>query len=209
MATEPLPRRLTRRLVQLYVGLALYGISMAMMVLSTLGNMPWDVFHQGLAGHTSPSMGAWVVIVSGAVLLLWIPLRVRPGLGTISNALLVGLVLDVALRLVDEGPDTLAARVLLLVSGVVVNGLATGLYIGARFGPGPRDGLMVGLAARGLSVRVARTAIEVAVVAIGAVLGGTVGVGTLLYAVAIGPLAHRFLPIFEVAGATPDGPQRA
>lgn len=197
-ATAP-PRRLGRRLVQLYAGLVLYGTSMAMLVLSGLGNMPWDVLHQGLALQTALSIGAWVVIVSGFVLLLWIPLRVRPGLGTVSNVLVLGLVLDLVLALV-EPPDAIAGRVALLLGGILVNGIATGMYIGARFGPGPRDGLMVGLAARGWSVRVARTAVEVLVVLAGALLGGTLGIGTLLYALAIGPLAHVFLPVFEVPG---------
>ncbi|MCW2920599.1 MAG: hypothetical protein JWL76_473 [Thermoleophilia bacterium] len=191
------PRRLGRRLVQLYVGLVLYGVSMAMLVLSTLGNMPWDVLHQGLARQLPLSIGAWVVIVSGVVLVLWIPLRVRPGLGTISNVLILGVVLDMILDAVDA-PGGLTARVALLVGGVAINALATGLYIGARFGPGPRDGLMIGIAERGHSVRRARTAVEVSVVAVGALLGGTLGVGTLVYALTIGPLAQVFIPIFHV-----------
>lgn len=188
---------MTRRLAQLYVGLVLYAVSMAMLVLSTLGNMPWDVLHQGLARQGAFTIGTWVVVVSGIVLLLWIPLRVRPGLGTVSNVLVLGVVFEAILRVVDA-PDSIAARIALLVAGVLVNGVATGMYIGARFGPGPRDGLMTGLADRGISIRVARTAIEVAVVAIGAVLGGTVGIGTLLYALAIGPLSHATIPWFHV-----------
>ncbi len=188
---------MTRRLAQLYGGLVLYAVSMAMLVLSTLGNMPWDVLHQGLARQGAFTIGTWVVLVSGVVLLLWIPLRVRPGLGTVSNVLVLGVVFEAILRLVDA-PEAPLARVALLVGGVLVNGLATGLYIGARFGPGPRDGLMTGLADRGIPIRVARTGIEVVVVAIGAVLGGTVGVGTLAYALAIGPLSHVFIPWFRV-----------
>ena len=187
---------MVRRLVQLCVGLVLYGVSMAMLVLSSLGNMPWDVLHEGLARQLPGTIGAWVVIVSGVVMLLWIPLRVRPGLGTISNVLILGVVLDLILAVVPE-PDLLPTRVALLVGGIVVNGVATGLYIGAHFGPGPRDGLMLGIAQRGVSVRAARTFVEVSVVALGALLGGTLGIGTLLYAVAIGPLAQRCIPIFD------------
>lgn len=185
-----------RRLVQLYVGLVLYGVSMAMLVLSSLGNMPWDVLHEGLARQLPGSIGTWVVIVSGVVMLLWIPLRVRPGLGTISNVLILGVVLDLILAVVPE-PELLASRVALLVGGIVVNGVATGLYISAHFGPGPRDGLMMGIAQRGVSVRAARTFVEVSVVVLGTLLGGTLGIGTLLYAVAIGPLAQRFIPVFD------------
>ncbi|MCW2928155.1 MAG: hypothetical protein JWM86_2123 [Thermoleophilia bacterium] len=197
MATAEPPRRLRRRLAQLYAGLVLYGVSMAMLILSSLGNMPWDVLHEGIAEQAPLGIGAWVVIVSGVVLLLWIPLRVRPGLGTISNVLILGVVLHLILRFVEE-PHHVVARISLLAVGVVLNGVATGLYIGARFGPGPRDGLMIGLAARGWSVRVARTAVEVGVVAIGAVLGGTLGIGTIAYALAIGPLSQWFIPMFRV-----------
>ncbi len=191
---------MARRLVQLYVGLVLYGVSMAMLVLSWLGNMPWDVLHEGLARQLPWSMGTWVVLASGVVMLLWIPLRVRPGLGTISNVLILGLVLDLTIRFVGE-PDHLSSRVGLLACGIVINGIATGLYIGANFGPGPRDGLMLGIAQRGVSVRVARTAVEVTVVVLGVLLGGTFGFGTLLYAITIGPLAQRSIPIFDTRAA--------
>lgn len=199
-------RRLGRRLVNLYLGLVLFGVSCGMIVASGLGLGPWDVFHQGLSQRTGISLG-WVVVGVGLLLLLlWIPLRQRPGLGTISNAVVVGLMIDVTLALLSQ-PGSLAGRVGLLLGGVIVNGIATGLYIGAGLGPGPRDGLMTGLAARGHSVRVVRTAIELTVLAVGWWLGGTVGVGTLLYALAIGPLAHYFIPLLAVdqpAASEPD-----
>lgn len=185
------------RLFNLYVGLVLFGVSMALMIRAQLGLASWDVFHQGLADRTGLPFGWLVIGVGAVVLLLWIPLRQRPGLGTVSNVIVVGLTVDVALPLLPQ-PGQLAVRVGLLAAGILLNGVATGLYIGARFGPGPRDGLMTGLAARGHSIRVMRTAIELTVLAIGWLLGGTVGVGTVLYAVAIGPLAHHFIPRFTV-----------
>ncbi|MEV0734058.1 hypothetical protein [Polymorphospora sp. NPDC050346] len=194
-------RRLPRRLVQLYAGLALYGASMALMIESTLGLNPWDVFHQGLAIHTGLSIGTASILVGAVVLLLWIPLRQRPGLGTVSNVVVVGLAVDATLALLPT-PRAMAVRILFMVVGIVANGMATGLYIGARFGPGPRDGLMTGWVARrpGRSIRMVRTVIEVTVVTVGWLLGGTVWIGTLLYAVSIGPLAHRFIPLFTVPG---------
>ncbi|HEU5107082.1 MAG TPA: hypothetical protein VFT95_00755 [Micromonosporaceae bacterium] len=199
--------RRVRRFVQLQVGLAAYGVSLALMVTAGLGLDPWDVLHQGVSEATGLRFG-WVVNVVGAlVLLLWIPLRQRPGVGTISNVLVIGPVADAALAVLPE-PRHLAARVGLLVAGVLLNGVATGLYIGARLGPGPRDGLMTGFVARrpGRSIRLVRTAIEVAVLAVGWLLGGTVGVGTAVYALAIGPLAHVFIPLFTVAPASRSRP---
>ena len=184
---------LLRRLVRLYLGLLLFGLSIALMLLSRLGLDPWDVFHQGLAERTGLRFG-WVVIgVSAVVLMLWIPLRQRPGVGTVSNVVLVGLAADAALALLPE-PRQLVARSIFLAAGIAVNGVATALYIGAGLGPGPRDGLMTGLAQRGHSIRVARTSIEVLVLVAGWLLGGTVGIGTVAYAVSIGPLVHYFLP---------------
>ena len=198
MTTLALRRTLGRRLVNLYLGLVLFGVSCAMIVASGLGLGPWDVFHQGLSKQVGISLG-WVVVGVGAlVLLLWIPLRQRPGLGTVSNAIVIGLVIDATLAFLNQ-PVSMAARVLLLVGGVLFSGVATGLYIGAGLGPGPRDGLMTGLAARGHSIRVVRTALELTVLLIGWILGGTVGVGTILYAISIGPLAHFFLPRLTVA----------
>lgn len=186
--------RTRRRLVQLFIGLFLYGISMAMMIRSTLGLDPWDVFHDGVVRRTGLSFGTVVILVSVVVLLLWIPLRQWPGLGTLCNAVVVGVATDAGLLLIPA-PDALEVRIPLLVAGIVANGLAGALYIGAQFGPGPRDGLMTGLARRtGHSIRLVRTGLEVTVLAIGWLLGGLVGIGTVLYALAIGPLVQLFLP---------------
>ena len=192
---------LLRRLLQLCAGLSLYGASAALIILSELGNDPWDVLHQGLSRQTGIGTGLWVCIAGALVMLLWIPLRQRPGLGTLSNVVVVGLVLELCLAAFEPARDP-AARWTFLVSGVLLNGVATGLYIGARFGPGPRDGLMTGLAARGMSLRAVRTGIELTVLAAGIALGGTAGVGTVLYALAIGPLAHVFVPAFTIAPRT-------
>ncbi|MEV6513330.1 hypothetical protein AB0M61_45435 [Streptomyces sp. NPDC051642] len=194
--------RLGRRWVQLYAGLALYGASSALLVVSGLGLEPWNVLHQGLAELTGLTIGVVSIIVGAAVLLLWIPLRQRPGLGTVSNVFVVGLAMDGTLALVPDAHG-LAVRIPLLLAGIVLNGAATGLYISANFGPGPRDGLMTGLHRRtGRSIRLIRTAIEVTVVATGFALGGTVGIGTLLYALAIGPLAQLFLRVFGAPSAS-------
>lgn len=195
-----LRHRPVRRLTQLYGGLALYGISMALMIRSGLGLNPWDVFHQGLSLLTGLSFGTVTIAVGALVLLLWVPLRQRPGLGTMSNVIVIGLVVDAALAVLPAG-GPLAARVGLLVAGILLNGAATGLYLGARLGPGPRDGLMTGYVARrpGRSIRLVRTAIEATVLTLGWLLGGTLGVGTVAYAVTIGPLAQLFLPMFTVA----------
>lgn len=190
--------RLAIRLPMLLVGLFVYGASMAMVVRATLGLIPWDVLHVGVSRHIPLSFGTIVVGVSLLVLLGWIPLRQMPGLGTIGNALLIGPSADLVLSILDE-PSHLAWRIALLVSGVVLNGVATGMYIGSQFGPGPRDGLMTGLArVSGRSIRLVRTVLEVTVVAVGWLLGGAVGLGTAFYAIAIGPMAQLFLPIFTV-----------
>jgi uncharacterized membrane protein YczE len=188
---------MSRRLVQLYVSLVLYGVSMALMIRSELGNMPWDVLHQGLAEQLGLPFGVVIVLVSALVMLAWWPLHERPGLGTISNVAVISVVIDPALALVPESGD-LAGRVSLAVAGVVLNGAATAAYIGVHFGPGPRDGLMTGLVrVTGASVRLVRTTIEVAVVVTGFLLGGTLGVITVLYALAIGPLTQLFLPLLS------------
>lgn len=198
--------RLTRRLVQLYIGLTLYGFSMALMIESTLGLDPWDVFHQGVAERTGLSFGTVVILVGAVVLLLWIPLRQRPGIGTVSNVVVIGLVVDAAQALLPT-PSVLAARIGFLVAGILLNGVATGLYLGARLGPGPRDGLMTGYVARrpGRSIRLVRTGIEVTVLLVGLLLGGTAGLGTVAYALAIGPLAHLFIPMFHVPPTGSEG----
>lgn len=195
--------RPARRLTQLYAGLTLYGVSMALMVRSGLGLDPWDVFHQGVARQMGLSIGTVTIAVGALVLLLWIPLRQRPGLGTVSNVVVIGLVVDAALALLPDRGG-LPVRVGLLVVGIVANGAATGLYLGAALGPGPRDGLMTGYVARrpGRSVRLVRTTIEITVLALGWLLGGTVGVGTVAYALAIGPLAQLFIPLFAVPART-------
>ena len=191
------------RLAQLYGGLLLYGVSSSLLVLAGLGLDPWDVFHQGLSRTFGLAIGTWAILVGVVVLLFWIPLRQRPGIGTVSNVVLVGGTMDVVLGQV-HAPHALAARIACLACGVLLNGVATGAYIGAGLGPGPRDGLMTGFAARGHSIRLVRTAIEIAVLATGWLLGGTVGVGTVVYALAIGPLAHVFVPLFARGRPTPE-----
>ncbi|MEU0961327.1 hypothetical protein ABZ328_17610 [Micromonospora aurantiaca] len=194
-----LRHRPVRRLTQLYAGLVLYGVSMALMIRSELGLDPWDVFHQGLARQTGLSFGTVTIAVGALVLLLWIPLRQRPGLGTVSNVVVIGLVVDATLTVLPPG-EGMPACVALLVAGIVANGAATGLYLGAGLGPGPRDGLMTGFVARHprFSVRLVRTVIEITVLALGWLLGGTVGLGTVAYALTIGPLAQFFIPVFAL-----------
>ena len=193
--------RMLGRLVQLNVGLFLYGFTMAMMVEATLGLDPWDVFHEGVASRVPLSFGQVVIVTGAFVLLLWIPLRQLPGLGTVLNVVVIGLAADFGIAVIAQ-PDQLVWRVLLLVGGVVGNGFAGALYIGAALGPGPRDGLWLGLVRRtGRSIRFWRTTIEVTVLIIGFALGGTVGVGTVLYALTIGPIVQFF------TGVVP-GPQR-
>jgi uncharacterized membrane protein YczE len=195
---------MARRLVQLYAGLALYGVSMTSMVHARLGLDPWDVFHQGLSRHIGLRFGTTTIVVGAVVLLLWIPLRQLPGFGTLSNVVIIGLVVDLTMPVLPH-PGAVLPRVALLVAGIVGNGIATGLYIGAGLGPGPRDGLMTGLARRGHSIRLVRTGIELSVLVVGFVLGGSVGAGTVLYAVSIGPLAHVTIPLFERPAPEPRG----
>lgn len=193
-------RRLGRRLLNLYAGLVLFGVSIALTVRAGLGLGSWDVLHQGLARQTGLPFG-WIVNGVGAlVLLLWIPLRQRPGFGTASNVVVVGLSVDATLAVLPA-PRQLPLRAALLATGIAAQGIATGLYIGADMGPGPRDGLMIGLASKGLSIRLARTSIEAAVLVTGWLLGGNVGVGTVLSAVSAGPLAHFFIPRLRVRRA--------
>jgi uncharacterized membrane protein YczE len=192
------PDRLTRRLLQLYAGLAAYGASMALLVRSTLGNMPWDVLHQGLARVLHLSLGTLTVIVGALVLLAWVPLRQRPGLGTVSNVVVIGVVVDAVLAVLPA-PSALAARIAFAAAGIALNAVVTALYIGARLGPGPRDGLMTGIVARtGWATRWVRTSIEVAVVLTGWLLGGTLGPATVAYALLVGPLVHPLLPLLRV-----------
>lgn len=192
-----------RRLIQLLLGLSLYGVSLALMVRANLGLDPWDVFHQGLAQRLGWSLGTVVNVVGALVLLLWIFLRQRPGIGTIANIFVLGTVADAVLWLLPP-VTALPLRALLLISGVLLNALATAAYIGAGLGPGPRDGLMTGLVRRtGRSVGWVRTSIEVTVLAVGWLLGGSVGLGTLAYALLIGPLVQVLLPLLTVPEAQP------
>jgi uncharacterized membrane protein YczE len=184
-----------RRIPQLLAGLWLYGASMALQIRATLGLDPWDVLHEGLTKITGLSFGTITALVGLVVLLCWIPLRQRPGVGTVSNVIVIGVAVDVSLAILPN-PAELLPRILFLAAGIVLNGLAAAVYIGARLGPGPRDGLTTGFCARtGTSLRLVRTVVELTVLAIGWLLGGTIGVGTVLYAVTIGPLTQAFLPL--------------
>lgn len=190
-----------RRTAQLLVGLVLYAASIALIVHAALGNMPWDVLSQGLGRRLGWSLGTATIVVSVVVLLLWVPLRQRPGVGTLANVVVIGVLVDPCLALLGRLPDPLplGARVGLTAAGVLVNGLATALYIGTRLGPGPRDGLMTGLVARTRwPVGLVRAGIEGLVVLSGWLLGGRVGLGTLVYAVVIGPVVHLLLPVFTL-----------
>jgi uncharacterized membrane protein YczE len=189
----------------LLVGLTGYGFSMAMMVRAGLGLDPWDVFHQGLAMHTGMTIGLASAVVGVAVLLAWIPLRNRPGIGTIANVVVIAVTVDLGMLFMEE-PTSMPVRIAMMVGAVVLNAFATVLYVGAGLGPGPRDGLMTGLVVRtGLSVRLVRTGIEATVLAVGWLLGGTVGVGTVLYAFGIGPLVQFFVRITPARFLTVSG----
>lgn len=197
-----IPDRPVRRLTQLIVGLCLYGVSDALVVLSGLGVEPWDALSQGLSRSVGLGIGMWTNITGALVLLLWIPLRSRPGLGTVCNVLMVGTAMDAVLTWCPA-PDALWLRWALLLGGVLLNGIATGAYIGAGLGPGPRDGLMTGWAARGHSIRAVRWIIELTVLVAGFLLGATLGVGTVIYALGIGPLAELFIPALAIDPAAP------
>jgi uncharacterized membrane protein YczE len=200
------PVRMSRRLAQLCVGLVLYGLGMALQIRATLGLDPWDVLHQGLTRWAGLSFGTIVIATSLVVLLIWIPLRQRPGIGTILNTVIIGVVVDAALAVLPE-PRALALRWTLLLAGVLVGGLATGCYIGAGLGTGPRDGLMTGFTRRtGRSIRLIRTLIELTVLAAGIALGGSIGPGTVIYALAIGPLAQLFLTRLRLPARKPPRP---
>jgi uncharacterized membrane protein YczE len=201
--------RLPRRLTQLFAGLVLYGVSMGLMIRGALGLDPWDVFHSGVTSHVPLSFGAVVTLVGFVVLLAWIPLKQAPGLGTIANVLVIGAATDATLALTPK-PSDLAVRVVLtLAGGVLLNGIAGAMYIGAQLGPGPRDGLMTGISRRtGLSIRLVRTVQEITVVVIGFALGGSVGVTTLVYALSIGPIVQFLLPRLIVSlDVSSDRPQ--
>lgn len=201
LAPLPLRDRPVRRLTQLMAGLVLFGVGEGLVMAGGLGVLPWDVLSQGLVNQVGLTVGAWSIIIGASVLAAWIPMRERPGVGTISNVLVIGIVLDAILAVLPR-PSVLAAQLGFLVAGVLLNGFASAVYIGARLGPGPRDGLMTGLVRiTGRSVRVIRTAIEVTVVLAGYLLGGNLGLGTALYALAIGPIIHACLPYVLVPRA--------
>jgi uncharacterized membrane protein YczE len=196
-------RHMVRRLIQLYLLLADFGVSMAMLIRSELGNVPWDVLHQGLVNQFGGTIGRWSILVGAVVLLLWIPLRERPGIGTVSNVFVIGIFVDLTLARLSH-PDALVGELGLVAGGILLNAIATAAYIGARFGPGPRDGLMTGFTRRTrFSLRVVRTAIEVVVVITGWLLGGRLGPATFVFAVCIGPLVQVFLRPFDI----PEGPR--
>ena len=194
----PWRERLAERLARCVAGLAIFGTGISLQMTAGLGSPPWDVFHQGVSERTGVSVGRVIIATGLGLMVLWVPLRQRPGIGTVLNAVVIGLVADAVLAVL-ETPSAPAARIGMLVVGILLTGVGTGLYIGSALGPGPRDGLMTGIAARGPSIRLARTVIEVTVLAIGWRLGGTLGVGTLLFAVSIGPLAQWFLPRLSLA----------
>jgi len=195
----PLPPRheLKQRLPRLVWGLFLFGFGIALMVAAELGLGPWDVFHQGVSAHTPIPIGSVVIITGVFLLVLWIPLRERIGIGTLLNALLIGAVMDLSLIWL-ETPAATTVRWVYLVGGVMIVGIGSGYYIGAGLGPGPRDGLMTGLAKRGWPIGLARLGIELAALLGGWLLGGTIGAGTVLFALAIGPLVHVLLPRLTV-----------
>jgi uncharacterized membrane protein YczE len=204
VADRPGAVGLPRRLRRLLTGLVAMGVGIALMADADLGLGPWDVLHQGLAIHTGLSLGTLNIAVGAVVLLLWIPLHQRPGLGTVLNVVVIGTVVDLTLALLPE-PELLLVRTVAMLAGVVLMGVGSGLYIGAGLGPGPRDGLMTGVAARGHSVRSVRTALEVTVLVLGWALGGTVGVGTLVLALAIGPLVQASLEWLGLPAPSPAG----
>lgn len=197
---------MSRRILHLLIGLMLYGIGIALIVRAEIGVAPWDVLTQGIDRHTHLGFGLITILISGVVLLLWIPLRQKPGVGTLLNAVLVGPAADLGLWLIPAGLD-LWVRAILFASGLLVLAVATGLYIGAHFGPGPRDGLMTGLHTRsGWKIWIVRTGIEAVVLAIGWALGGNVGVGTVLFAVLVGPLCNWTIPFFTINRRTVKAP---
>ena len=192
---------MTRRIVQLVLGVFLYGIAISLIVRAAIGVAPWDVLTQGIGKQTGLSFGTITVITSVVVLLLWIPIRQKPGIGTVLNTLIVGPSAELGLALIPEQTE-LWVRILLFIGGLVLLAVATGLYIGARFGPGPRDGLMTGIHHRwGFRIWIVRTCIEVVVLSAGWLLGGNVGLGTLAFALLIGPMVNITIPRLMVPAA--------
>lgn len=196
-------RNTRRRIIQLLVGLTLFGVGIGLMLRSGLGLPPWDVLHQGLTEQFGLTVGVWSIIVSFAVLTLWLPLRERYGVGTLLNAVIIGAVIDVTVLLIPE-PIGVWLDSLMLAGGILAIGLASGLYIGANLGPGPRDGLMTAIARRGPSIRTTRWGLEIVVLVTGILMGGTFGVGTIAFAVVIGPLVQFFLPRWSIDTGHPE-----
>ncbi|NND03423.1 MAG: hypothetical protein HKN91_11605 [Acidimicrobiia bacterium] len=200
---EPPPRRdLPARLVRLFVGLTMFGFGVALMVRSELGLSPWEVLHQGISFRTGILLGTVGIIVGFFVLFGWIPLREKLGIGTVANVVMIGIVIDLSLWQLPEEFSGLGVRWMLLIAGISLIGVGTSLYIGAGLGPGPRDGLMTGIAKRGMAIGLVRTAIELSVLAAGWLLGGTVGIGTVLFALGVGPIVHWTLPFLTVEKST-------
>lgn len=196
-------QNLPRRIIQLLIGLILFGGGIALMLQSGLGLPPWDVLHQGLTEAFGLTVGIWSIVISFVVLLLWIPLRERYGIGTVFNAIVIGVVIDVGARLIPD-PSSLWLEILMLAGGILLIGVASGLYIGANLGPGPRDGLMTAIARRGPSIRLTRWGLEVSVLLTGILLGGTFGVGTIAFALLIGPIVQYFLPRWSIDTGRPE-----
>lgn len=196
-------QNLRRRVVQLLFGLVLFGVGIALMLQSGLGLPPWDVLHQGLTEQFGLSVGTWSIIISFVVLLLWIPLKERYGIGTVFNAIVIGLIIDLGALVIPE-PKNIWLEVLMLAGGILIIGVASGLYIGANLGPGPRDGLMTAIARRGPSIRLTRWGLEVAVLVTGILMGGTFGVGTIAFALLIGPIVQYYLPRWSIDTGRPE-----
>jgi uncharacterized membrane protein YczE len=196
-------QNLKRRVAQLVSGLVLFGLAIGLMLQSGLGVPPWDVLHQGLAEQFGLTVGVWSIIVSFVVLTAWLPLRERFGIGTLLNAFIIGVVIDLAVLVIPE-PETVVLDSIMLASGILLIGVASGMYIGANLGPGPRDGLMTAISRRGPSIRVTRWGLEIVVLAAGILLGGTFGVGTIAFALFIGPLVQFFLPRWNIDTGRPE-----
>lgn len=196
-------KNLRRRMIQLNIGLVLFGLGVALMLQSDLGLPPWDVLHQGLTEQFGLTVGIWSIIVSFLVLVLWLPLRERYGIGTVFNAIIIGVVIDLGVLFIPQPPNVWLDAIM-LAAGIVLIGLASGMYIGANLGPGPRDGLMTAIARRGLSIRVTRWGLEIVVLITGILLGGTFGVGTIAFALLIGPIVQFFLPRWSIDTGRPE-----
>ena len=194
--------RVTERLARCAFGLFLFGLGITFFIRAQLGLAPWDVFHPGVSDSSVVAVGTIIIVVGVFLLLLWIPLRQRPGVGTIMNALEIGLVVNLTKPIIGE-PEHIVGRLALMLAGLVIVGLGSAIYIGSGLGAGPRDGLMLGLSTRGISIRLARTLIELSVLVTGIVLGGPIGLGTVAFALGIGPLVQVLLPRFDIRSSEP------